>query len=497
MPPVTDALARERSKHIAEAPSTRGRESILQRRITLTQLVDLQSFREVMKSFSDLYRVGIKVFDVEGSKLVDIRVASSGFCGYLFEHHETRKLCTTLVTALKNDPIDDLALTTTSSEPKARTVDCFSGLQYVILPISYEGDVLGRVIFGPYLPAKLSGPSDDLVRIEPKLDRTKLLTLIDPVRRAPPSMVDKVLEQLQKIIDVIIFTSYRALLTSQMHIESVTSSYHELQEKNRTLKDANDRLQELDKMKSNFLATVSHELRTPLTSVIGYSEMLLEGMAGGLNDEQRDYVKTIMDKGETLLNLISQILDLSRIESGNLTIKKSVFDVPDAMKKATSSVLPQAQKKKLQLDVKIAPELPRFLGDKEKIAQVVVNLMGNAVKFTPEGGRVSLHVERVMAPSRSKGSDDDTGASALFDLAEEPFLRIVVEDTGVGIPKDKLTAVFERFFQVDNTSTREHGGTGLGLSIVKSFVEGHDGTITLDSDTGKGARFTVLLPYDV
>jgi two-component system sensor histidine kinase BarA len=491
MPPMTTVSTTPIGKP-AEAPQAKPRESILQRRITLTQLVDLESFREVMKSFSDLYRVGVKVFDVEGSKLVDVRVASGAFCGYLFEFGSTRKLCTTLVTALKNDPLDD-----NMAGDAPRTVDCFSGLQYVILPITYEGDALGRVIFGPYLPSTMKGPSEELVQIEPKLDRQKLDGLIEPVRRAPIALVEKVLDQLQKIIEVIIFTSYRALLTSQMHIESVTSSYHELQEKNRTLKDANERLQELDKMKSNFLATVSHELRTPLTSVIGYSEMLLEGMAGSMNDEQRDYVKTIMDKGEMLLSLISQILDLSRIESGNLTLHKSVFDVGDAMKKAISSVLPQAQKKKLNLDVRVAPELPRFLGDRDKIVQIVVNLVGNAVKFTPESGRVSLHVDRTMGPRRSSSTEDTSGASALFDLADEPYLRLVIEDTGVGIPKEKLAAVFERFFQVDNSSTREHGGTGLGLSIVKNFVSGHDGQVLLESDTGQGARFTVLLPYDV
>jgi signal transduction histidine kinase len=283
-----------------------------------------------------------------------------------------------------------------------------------------------------------------------------------------------VLVQLQRVVEVILFTSFRALLTSQMHIESVTSSYHELQEKNRVLREANDRLIELDKMKSNFLATVSHELRTPLT---------------------RDYVRTIMEKGETLLSLISQILDLSRIESGNLRLHKQMFDVADAVKKATTSVLPQAQKKAIHLDVRVAAELGSFLGDREKVIQVLVNLLGNAVKFTPEKGRVGLLADRYVGPRRVDGTaGNDFGAGALFDLPEETLLRLVVEDSGIGIPQDKVDKVFERFYQVDNSSTREYGGTGLGLSIVKNFIDAHKGEISVESDTGRGARFTILLP---
>jgi signal transduction histidine kinase len=282
-----------------------------------------------------------------------------------------------------------------------------------------------------------------------------------------------------------------------MHIESVTSSYHELQDKARTLREQNDRLQELDKLKSNFLATVSHELRTPLTSVIGYSEMLLEGMAGAMNDEQRDYVRTIMDKGESLLSMISQILDLSRIESGNLRLVITDFNVREVLRAALTSVVPQCQKKGIHLETHIGEDLPFLKGDREKIGQVVVNLLGNASKFTPAGGRIKLSADRFTGPRRARSTDKaDHGAGQLFDLADESFVRIVVEDTGIGIPQDKLDRIFERFFQVDNSSTREFGGTGLGLSIVKSFIDAHGGDIRVDSETGKGSRFTVLLPVE-
>lgn len=473
----------------ANAGSPGADAGVLQRRLTLADLLEGDSFKEVMSAFGDLYRVGVKVFDAAGHKLVDIRVGNGQFCGYLWEFGNTRQACTRLVTGLKNDPFP-----VQDGVEVPRTVDCFSGLRYVVLPLHYEGDLIGRLIFGPYMPHASPGLAEPLYQIEPKLDRRRAEQLVEQVRRAPDDLVAKLLTNVQKIVDVLVFTSYRSMLTSQMHIEAVTASYHELEEKNRTLKEQNERLQELDKLKSNFLATVSHELRTPLTSVIGYSEMLIEGMAGPLNDEQRDYVKTIMDKGESLLSMISQILDLSRIESGNLRMDTSEFDIKGVIKHATTSVIPQCQKKAITLDVDIDGNLPFYRGDKDKIGQVVVNLLGNSVKFTPQGGKITLRGKLWTGPRRYKRASVDDGAAILFDLADETFVRIDVQDSGVGIPREKLERVFERFYQVDNSSTREYGGTGLGLSIVKSFVEAHKGEIFADSEVGQGSTFTVLLP---
>jgi signal transduction histidine kinase len=460
--------------------------SVINRRVAMVDLVDLDSFREVLSTFADLYRVGVKVFDTAGNKLVDVRVGNSAFCGYLWEFGGTRQACTRLVTALKNDPFGNV-----DGVEQPRLVDCFSGLRYVVLPIIYEGDLMGRLIFGPYLPHDRPGPADEIYRIDSRVERRRAEELVEAVRRAPDDVLGKVLTQMQKIVDVVLHTSFRQLVTSQMHIESVTASYHDLQEKARTLREQNERLKEIDKLKSNFLATISHELRTPLTSVIGYSEMLLEGLAGGLNDEQRDYVKTIMDKGESLLSLITQLLDASRVESGNLRLNVTDFDPAPVLANATTSIVPQCAKKQITLVVDVAAGLPYVKGDRDKVGQVVVNLLGNAMKFTPTGGRIRLSAD-VWHGSRSGGPIDE--ATRLFGLKTESFLRIVVEDTGIGIPPDKVERIFDRFFQVDNTSTREFGGTGLGLSIVKNFVEAHRGTIAVESTVGQGSRFTVLLP---
>ncbi len=458
--------------------------SILDKRIALMALVEVESFREVMASFADLYRVGIKVFDAAGNKLVDIRVGNSQFCGYLWEFGATRQACTKVVTGLKND-----AFALEDGIERSRVVDCFSGLRYVVMPIVYEGDLMGRLIFGPYLPSTSMGPSEQIYQIEPRAERPVVGRLIDPVRRAPDDLVTKILLQMQKMVEVVIHTSFKQILTSQMHIEAVTSTYAELHAKTARLEEQNEKLKEVDRLKGNFLAMVSHELRTPLTSVIGYSEMLLEGIAGSLNDEQRDYVKTIMDKGESLLSLITQILDMSRIEAGSLRLHVADFDPRPVAQAATTSIVPQAAKKKIELVVNIAPSLPFVRGDREKLSQVITNLLGNAVKFTPAAGRITLDVDVWSGPR--PGADE---ASSPFDLGEETFLRVVVSDTGVGIPPDKTKAIFERFFQIDNSSTREFGGTGLGLSIVKSFIDAHHGTISVESTIGQGSRFTVLWP---
>lgn len=462
--------------------------SILQKDVALVDLIDAESFKDVMSAFADLYRVGIKVFDAHGNKLVDIRVGNSQFCGYLWEFGGTRQACTKLVTGLKNDafPMKD-------GVEVSRLVDCFSGLRYIVVPLHYEGDLMGRLIFGPYMPQALPEPAPALYQIESKIDRTRATKLVEAVRRAPDELVVKLLTQVQRVVEVLVFTSYRAMLTSQMHIESVTASYQELEQKNRTLKENNERLQELDKLKSNFLATVSHELRTPLASVIGYSEMLLEGMAGPMTDEQRDYVRTIMDKGESLLGLISQILDLSRIESGNLRLNMSDFSLKELLKSSSTSVIPQCQKKQITLETDVAAELPYLRGDRDKIGQVLVNLLGNAMKFTPQGGKITVRAHVWTGPRRNSAGDV---AASMFELQDETFVRIQVTDTGVGIPKDKVEKVFDRFYQVDNSSTREFGGTGLGLSIVKSFVEAHKGDIFCESEVGKGSTFTVLLPTE-
>lgn len=455
---------------------------MLERPLVLSKLLDGDSFREVCRSFSELYGIGIRVFDAEGTKLVDIRASTSDHCGYLFTIHPTKVMCTNLVNQIRTCELGPLG--------EVVEHDCFSGLRYKIMPIVYEGSVLGRVIFGPYAPNDLQGPPSKLkVYQEDGLSLEQLGTYQKDIPRASESAVEKVLNNIRNVLDVIVHTSYKTYLTSQMHIVSITGAFEDLERTNRELAAANEHLHDLDRLKSNFVATVSHELRTPLTSVIGYSEMLLEGMAGEMNEEQRSYVRTILEKGESLLSLIGQVLDLSRIESGNVVMRKEESDPNLFVRHAVSDVAPQAHKRGLNLHIDVSPQVTPIKVDADKVRRILTNLLGNAVKFTPQGGDVFVKVElREAFPVGADRFD-------IFEPERNRYLALEVRDTGIGIPEDKLEQVFDSFFQVDNSSTREFGGSGLGLSIARNFVRAHAGKISVESKLGEGTTFTVLLPY--
>ena len=469
--------------------------NVLDKRPGLKELVDLPSFLDVCRSYVDLYGIGIKVFDADGTRLVDLKIGNGDFCGYVFSKADGRAQCTATVRRVKDTPFGGDRLNASDPVDRLVTQPCFTGLRYVVMPVVHEGDLLGKVIFGPFRPAELEDLPDTLVSISDDFDAERALALVQKVRQAPEGTVKRILEHFRLVLEVIIHSGYKAHLASAMHIEAITDAHRELVDKNRRLEESVEKLRELDRLKSNFLATVSHELRTPLTSVIGYSEMLLEGLAGDLQPEQGEYVRTIMEKGENLLQIITSILDISKIESGRVSLTQSEVDLADVTRAAVTTVHPQAQKKTVALDSQLAPELPRVPADRDKIRQCLVNLLSNAVKFTPEGGRVTVEVGRYTGPRRHPPEGQDHGF-ALFEPRENHFVKLSVTDTGIGIPADKLDRVFDTFFQVDNSSTREYGGTGLGLSIVKSYVEAHGGEVWVDSAPGTGSTFSILLPLE-
>jgi signal transduction histidine kinase len=323
--------------------------------------------------------------------------------------------------------------------------------RFVAIRIMHEGDGIGMLAVGPFA-ANLS--REQALRVGAHLGRVADAFVLEGIKRA---------------------------MSARMHMATVEEASRELTEKNRRLGQAVERLQEADRVKSNFLATVSHELRTPLTSVIGYSEMLLEGIAGELNEEQREYVRTVMEKGDQLLVLITSILDISRMEAGEMKFDKEPFELDEVVSVALSTIAPHARRKKINLTCDLPEDLPRIWGDRDKVRQVLLNLLGNAVKFTPEGGTVAIVAESAGLRRPEEG-------------AQPRGVRVAVRDSGIGVSPEHHLRVFDPFFQVDNTSTREYGGTGLGLSIVKRFIEAHGGSVWLDSKEGSGATFFFTLP---
>ena len=240
--------------------------------------------------------------------------------------------------------------------------------------------------------------------------------------------------------------------------------FREIQDKSRQLEIANQH-------KSEFLANMSHELRTPLNAIIGFSEVLIERMFGELNDKQDDYLKDIHSSGKHLLSLINDILDLSKIEAGRMELDVEAFDVQSALSNAMTLVRERAQRHGIALGLEAAPELGELRADERKFKQILLNLLTNAVKFTPDGGRVDL---------RARMCDG--------------MLEVAVSDTGIGIAKEDQAAVFEEFRQVGRHYTNKQEGTGLGLALTRRFVELHGGTLTLDSEPGRGSTFTFTLP---
>jgi len=337
--------------------------------------------------------------------------------------------------------------------------------------VMYEGDVIGRIVFGPFVPEDLVSLPSTLTSISSDFDERLATGYQQKIRRVSQATAEKIIKHFGDLLDVLVFTGHKNLLTARLHIEAVQESYRELQEKNRQIEESYSALKELDRLKSNFLATMSHELRTPLTSVIGYSEMMLEGLGGPLTAEQREYLGIIMEKGESLLQLITSILDISKIDAGRVRLVISEVDVGQVMRDAVATVMPLARKKGLKVSWEPSP-LPRVHCDREKIRQCLINLVNNAVKFTPAGGQV-------MVEARPLPGDR---------------IGLVVTDTGIGIGSDHLPRVFDVFYQVDSSSTREYGGAGLGLAIVKSYVDAHGGEVKVESAVGKGTAFTVVLP---
>ena len=281
---------------------------------------------------------------------------------------------------------------------------------------------------------------------------------------------------LAEVLGLVLHHAQARHLTSAAHEAAVRAAYDELSAKNRRLLVAVDRLQEVDRIKSNFLATVSHELRTPLTSVIGYTEMLLEGLAGPVGNEQKEYLTTILSKADQLLGLITAVLDASLLESGRTPASAEAVLLPEMVESVIAAFAPQAHKRTIAIELRADP-LHAF-GDRRQIRQILWQLVSNAVKFTPDAGRIEIEIRRgpVGPGERRRGA------------------HVIVRDSGIGIPGEQLAHIFEPFYQVDSSSTRSFGGTGLGLSLAKAYVEAQGGRIWVDSTPGLGSTFTVSFP---
>jgi signal transduction histidine kinase len=448
--------------------------------VSLEDLIDRDALAEMVKSFYDLFGVPLRIFSEEG-KLLGDAADQIPLYAYLNSVKAGRAALQDVASQVKNIELDDEGM---ASYP------CATGEHYRVAAIQYDGKRIGRMILGPFVAPGENDTPAALLALDAALDAAKLTELFRALPRAEDDAVVKLARHLGRTLDLLLFSGHRALLTSNMHLASVRESFRELEDKNDKLQTAFDRLKELDRLKSNFLATVSHELRTPLTSIIGYSEMLVEGLAGDMSPEQREFVQTIRDKGEQLLQLIKGLLDLSKLESGTMSLRKSQTDIRGMLRDISQTFAPSARKKEVELVVDVENGLPLIWADAERLRQVFLNLTENAIKFTPPNGRVTLSA-RITAVEASR--PDDAGGVVILS-ARRTAVEFRVADTGIGIPESERGRVFDAFYQVDSSSTREQGGTGLGLSIVRRLIDGHDGTVRIVDNVPKGTVFVVTIP---
>ena len=232
------------------------------------------------------------------------------------------------------------------------------------------------------------------------------------------------------------------------------------------------RAEQANAAKANFLAAMSHELRTPLNAILGFSEALMRDIFGPLSARHKVYVTLIHTSGSHLLQLINDLLDISRIDAGRLELEREPVDVGEVVRSGVELMHDRATARDLALEAAVAPGLPPLVADKLRLRQILLNLLSNAIKFTPAGGRVRVAV----GPAEGGG------------------LAITVSDTGIGMAPGDIPRALEMFSQVDNTLTRKYDGAGIGLPLSKALAELHGGSLSIDSQPGRGTTVTVLLP---
>ncbi|CAG0975921.1 two-component system, OmpR family, sensor histidine kinase VicK [Methanosarcinales archaeon] len=297
------------------------------------------------------------------------------------------------------------------------------------------------------------------------------IALISPASEAD-SLINSVYVKQNLFIGVavgfIILSSFSIILLlfgwNKSLENEVSKKTNELYESNKLLQDANEKLKIIDKLKSDFLSMVSHELKTPLTAMKVSSEFILEN--DSKTSTREELLQLLIRNIDRLTRLVDNLLDISIIESGKQRYSMEIVDLHDIIDTAVGTIRSQYEKKRLNITTDIPEDLPKINADKDKIIQVFINLLSNALKFTHEGGNVEIRA---------------------FEF--ENYIEVQVKDDGVGIPPDKIDKIFDKFYQVDNNSTRSYGGAGLGLAVIKAIIEDHGGSIRAESSPSKGSVF--------
>jgi signal transduction histidine kinase len=285
----------------------------------------------------------------------------------------------------------------------------------------------------------------------------------------------------------------------------------EVRKRTRALEDTNLELQQLNKelylrrqeadaasrSKTDFLANMSHELRTPLNAIMGFSDIIHQGMAGPVTERQKEFLNDISESGMHLLTLITDILDLSKIEAGKTELEPETFSVKELIDVSLIMFKEKALKHHIKVAAEIDDTVTDITADKRKLKQVMVNLLSNAFKFTSDGGAVLVQARKLRGGEKMRRSEDRKMLSSQlqsFPTSDADFVEISVTDTGIGISKENQQRLFQPFQQIETSLTRKYAGTGLGLSLCRRFIELHGGRIWVESELSKGSRFAFIIP---
>lgn len=416
--------------------------------IVLSELIDVTDIRDIARSFAATHDVAIAVAE-KPSKLLVSTAPDSPLRPVLDSASEAGASVT--------GP-DGGASPGDAGESGGRPVLTrleFDTGRYMIVPILHQGGSIGQLALSRQRP----GDDSDI----------------------DPDELTRLGHHISRVFDILIHNAFARHVTAAVHNEAMAANFSELSAKNKRLEKAVERMQEAERLKSSFLATMSHELRTPLTSVIGYSEMMLEGLAGPVNKEQREYLKTILGKADQLLQLITGILDVSMLESGAPPLKREPLIIRMLVDSVLTSLGDMLKARRVSV-TETVDNVPRVMADTRQLREVLRQLLANALKFTDSGDSIEIEI--------GVGALQPDSVTALGQSG----VRIVVRDSGIGIAGEQQGNIFEPFFQVDSSSTRQYGGSGLGLTLAKRYIEAHGGRIWVDSVPGEGATFTIALP---
>ena len=296
-----------------------------------------------------------------------------------------------------------------------------------------------------------------------------------------PLIFEKFKDDPQKILEHVLVIDKIMNLDTQLAIDTYIDSYNsELAEKIKTIEIQKRRTENANKAKSEFLANMSHELRTPLNAIIGFADVLRDKICGELNKEQMEFVLDIHSSGQHLLQMINDILDISKIETGKLELLYEKFVVPEVIENVNTTLKGLALKKSIKLTVQIADNINIIIADQVKFKQILYNLISNAIKFTPDKGAITISAKNI--------TEQD------LLLPDVQFIEFCVNDTGIGIAPEDEEKVFAEFMQIDSSYAKKHEGTGLGLALTKRLVELHHGKIWFESVLNKGTSFYFTIP---